>query len=71
MYRMETGRGREEDLDLLLDVCDNIAPGAGLAAPADDHLRARALDPVVDRLGDLRCSGTSSRPRRRREAALW
>jgi NADH-quinone oxidoreductase subunit F len=27
MERIETGRGREEDLDLLLDVCDNIAPG--------------------------------------------
>jgi NADH-quinone oxidoreductase subunit F len=27
MYRIEQGAGREEDLDLLLDVCDNIAPG--------------------------------------------
>jgi NADH-quinone oxidoreductase subunit F len=27
MYRIESGAGREEDLDLLLDVCDNIAPG--------------------------------------------
>jgi NADH-quinone oxidoreductase subunit F len=27
MYRIETGAGREEDLDLLFDVCDNIAPG--------------------------------------------
>jgi NADH-quinone oxidoreductase subunit F len=26
MRRIETGRGREEDLDLLLDVCDNISP---------------------------------------------
>jgi NADH-quinone oxidoreductase subunit F len=27
MRRIEVGSGREEDLDLLLDVCDNIAPG--------------------------------------------
>ncbi|HEY7930652.1 MAG TPA: NADH-ubiquinone oxidoreductase-F iron-sulfur binding region domain-containing protein [Acidimicrobiales bacterium] len=27
MYRLEHGGGREEDLDLLLDLCDNIAPG--------------------------------------------
>jgi NADH-quinone oxidoreductase subunit F len=27
MYRIETGSGRPEDLDLLLDVCDNISPG--------------------------------------------
>ena len=27
MYRIEHGEGREEDLDLLLDVCDNISPG--------------------------------------------
>jgi NADH-quinone oxidoreductase subunit F len=27
MERIESGRGREEDLDLLLDVCDNISPG--------------------------------------------
>jgi NADH-quinone oxidoreductase subunit F len=27
MYRIEQGSGREEDLDLLFDVCDNIAPG--------------------------------------------
>jgi NADH-quinone oxidoreductase subunit F len=29
MRRLEDGAGREEDLDLLLDVCDNIAPGLG------------------------------------------
>ncbi|MEO7837049.1 MAG: NADH-quinone oxidoreductase subunit NuoF [Acidimicrobiales bacterium] len=29
MRRIEEGSGREEDLDLLLDVCDNIAPGLG------------------------------------------
>jgi NADH-quinone oxidoreductase subunit F len=27
LYRLEHGSGRAEDLDLLLDVCDNIAPG--------------------------------------------
>ena len=27
LYRLENGGGRMEDLDLLLDLCDNIAPG--------------------------------------------
>ena len=27
MYRLEHGGGRMEDIDLLLDLCDNIAPG--------------------------------------------
>jgi NADH-quinone oxidoreductase subunit F len=27
LYRIEHGQGRAEDLDLLLDVCDNISPG--------------------------------------------
>ncbi len=27
LYRIEHGGGREQDLDLLLDVCDNISPG--------------------------------------------
>jgi NADH-quinone oxidoreductase subunit F len=29
MYRLENGGGRDEDMDLLLDLCDNIAPGLG------------------------------------------
>ena len=29
LRRIEDGYGREEDLDLLLDACDNIAPGLG------------------------------------------
>ena len=29
LYRLEHGGGRDEDLDLLLDLCDNIAPGLG------------------------------------------
>ncbi len=27
MRRIEEGQGRDEDLDLLMDICDNIAPG--------------------------------------------
>ena len=27
LYRLENGGGRAEDMDLLLDLCDNIAPG--------------------------------------------
>jgi NADH-quinone oxidoreductase subunit F len=29
LRRLEAGGGRREDVDLLLDVCDNIAPGLG------------------------------------------
>jgi NADH-quinone oxidoreductase subunit F len=29
LRRIEDGYGREEDLDLLMDMCDNIAPGLG------------------------------------------
>jgi NADH-quinone oxidoreductase subunit F len=29
MFRLERGGGRREDLELLLDLCDNIAPGLG------------------------------------------
>jgi NADH-quinone oxidoreductase subunit F len=29
LRRIESGSGRHEDVDLLLDVCDNIAPGLG------------------------------------------
>ena len=32
LRRLEGGGGRHEDLDLLLDVCDNIAPGLGWPA---------------------------------------
>ena len=53
LYRIEHGGGREQDLDLLMDVCDNISPGVHWPPAADDHLRARALDPAVDRGGDL------------------
>ena len=27
LWRLENGQGREEDIDLLMDVCDNLAPG--------------------------------------------
>ena len=33
MFRIESGSGRMEDLDLLLDVSDNIAPGVGFPYP--------------------------------------
>ncbi len=33
VHRIETGSGREEDLDLLVDVSDNIAPGLGFPYP--------------------------------------
>ena len=46
-----TGSGRPEDLDLLLDVCDNISPGDPVAAPPDDHLPARSVGRVADHVG--------------------
>ena len=46
LRRIEEGYGRESDLDLLMDACDNIAPGRQLAAGADDDLRARTVDPL-------------------------
>ena len=51
LARIEGGQGRESDLDLLMDVCDNIAPGLDLASPPDDDLPARPVDPEPDRLG--------------------
>jgi NADH-quinone oxidoreductase subunit F len=33
MHRIESGDGRMADLDLLFDVCDNIAPGLGFPYP--------------------------------------
>ena len=51
LVRIERGQGREEDLDLLLDASDNISPGLGLAAAADDHLRPRPLHPLLHPLG--------------------
>ena len=46
-----TGTAAPSDLDLLLDICDNISPGVHVAAAPDDHLRARPLGGVADRLG--------------------
>jgi NADH-quinone oxidoreductase subunit F len=27
LWRLENGEGREEEIDMLMDVCDNLAPG--------------------------------------------
>ena len=51
MHRLEQGLGREEDIDLVLDACDNLSPGLALATQADDDLRLRPVDPVRCRLG--------------------
>ena len=42
LHRILDGHGRPEDVELLLDVCDNISPGHRLAAQADHDLPARA-----------------------------
>ena len=53
MYRIENGGGREEDLDLLMDLCDNISP----AWPGRRSRRRSA------------CSARRSRPPSRRASA--
>ena len=50
-WRIEQGAGRESDLDLLMDICDNIVPGRQLAAGPDHHLPARPLDTQLGGLG--------------------
>ena len=51
LRRILDGHGRPDDIDLLMDICDNISPGRDVAAAPDDHLRARPLCGVADRLG--------------------
>jgi NADH-quinone oxidoreductase subunit F len=48
LHRIEHGRGREEDLDLLLDICDNI--GGKSFCPLGDA----ALGPVRSSIGLFR-----------------
>ena len=54
MRRLEQGYGREEDLDLVLDALRQHLSRPGLAAQADDDLRARPLHPLADRLGGIK-----------------
>ena len=56
------GEGRPDDLDLLLDVCDNISPGIAWPPQEDDDLPPRPVGGVADRVGARCTSGTSSRP---------
>ena len=51
MERIETGEGREEDLDLLLDACDNIAPGLTWPPQQTTICVLGPVHPVLDRLG--------------------
>ena len=60
MRRIEDGEGREADLDLLMDVCDNISPGVHLAAGADDDLPSRARRSRARWRRASACSATSS-----------
>ena len=60
MYRIENGAGREEDLDLLMDLCDNISPGVAWPPAADHHLRARARPSRRPSRRASACSATSS-----------
>ena len=48
MERIETGQGREQDLDSCWTRA-TTSTRTDVAAAADHHLRARAVHPVVDR----------------------
>ena len=52
MYRLEHGGGRMEDIDLLLDLCDNIAPGLTWPPQQTTICVLGSVDPVVGALGD-------------------
>ena len=51
MRRIEDGQGREADLDLLMDVCDNISPGVQLAPATNNDLPAWPVDPELGSFG--------------------
>ena len=66
-----TATAAPSDLDLLLDVCDNIAPGLDLAAPSRPPSARSARRPrVADRVGPRAASATSSRPASPRPTAV-
>ena len=70
MYRIENGGGREEDLDLLLDACDNISPGLAWPPQQTTICVLGPSIPSVHRLGASRCSATSSSCTSRKGGAL-
>ena len=68
LFRLENGQGRREDLDLLLDLCDNIAPGLswppqqtticvlGPSIPSSIHSSiSRFRDEYLQHVTDGRC----------------
>ena len=52
MYRIEHGGGRMEDIDLLLDLCDNIAPGLTWPPQQTTICVLGSVDPLLGPLGD-------------------
>ncbi len=62
LRRILDGHGRPEDLDLLLDVCDNISPGIAWPPTPDHDLPARARRPCRRSRRPSSGSGTSSTP---------
>jgi NADH-quinone oxidoreductase subunit F len=69
LRRIETGNGREADLDLLLDLCDNIfgrsfcALGDGMTSPIVSSLRY-FRDEYEEHLRQGRCPFGTTEPRR-------
>ena len=62
LRRILDGHGRPDDIDLLLDVCDNISPGIAWPPQADDDLPARARRPCRRSRPRSSASRTSSSP---------
>ena len=69
LRRIEDGYGREEDLDLLMDVCDNIAPGLGWPPPQTTICVLGPSIPSSIASAHHACSATSSSCTSRRVAA--
>ena len=70
MCRLEHGGGRAGGRRPAARPVRQHRPGADLAAPADDHLRAGSVDPVVDPLGDPDVPRRLRRPRDQRRVPL-
>ena len=70
MYRIENGAGREEDLDLLMDLCDNISPGVAWPPQQTTICVLGPVHPVVDRLGHPHVPRRVPRPRQGRGVPL-
>ena len=70
LCRIEHGEGREEDLDLLMDVCDNISPGVTWPPQQTTICVLGPSIPSVDHLGHLDVPRRVPRPHQRRACPM-